>query len=84
MMILTSWLLQAGIIIGVIALFLITFILNKRTKTPKGVELPDKCQVCDSPSCVIKISEISKIKEELRQQLEKNCANEEENSNEKE
>ena len=82
-MILPSWLLQAGIIIGVIALFLLTFLLHKRTKTPKGVELPDKCQVCDSPSCMIKTSEISKIKTELKQQLEKNCSNEEENSNEK-
>lgn len=82
-MILTSWLLQAGIIFGVIALFLITFILNKRTKAPKGVELPDKCEVCQSPDCLVKLSDVDKIKSELKQQLEQDCSLEEDKNSEK-
>ncbi|HOR17598.1 MAG TPA: hypothetical protein PLH44_01255 [Bacilli bacterium] len=82
-MFITSWLLQAGIIFGAITLFLITFILNKRTKAPKGAEVPDKCRVCDSPNCLIKMSDIDKIKSELKQQLEHDCPIEEDKNNEK-
>ncbi|MDD2493278.1 MAG: hypothetical protein WC929_01590 [Bacilli bacterium] len=82
-MILTSWLLQAGIILGVIALFLITFILNRKTKAPKGVDLPDKCQVCQSDSCLIKMNDVNTIKAELKQQLEQECSKEEEKTDEK-
>ncbi|HKM30414.1 MAG TPA: hypothetical protein VJZ51_06640 [Bacilli bacterium] len=82
-MILTIWLLQAGIIVGVIALFLITFILNKRTKVPEGIDVPEKCQVCQSDTCLIKINDVNKIKATLKQQIEEDCLVEEEVNNEK-
>lgn len=49
------------IIIASIALFIITFILNKKTKAPSGVELPEKCSGCMNTSCKDKVEE--KIKE---------------------
>jgi hypothetical protein len=57
---------QFLIVAGVIILFLGSFILNKRTKAPKGVELPEKCHSCLSNTCIVKQSDIDKIKEELR------------------
>lgn len=71
-MILSNFWIQALIIIGVIILFLVSVVLNYNTKPPKGVDVPDKCQSCSSNSCMIKLSDAKKIKEELREYLD-NC-----------
>lgn len=60
------------LVIGSIVMFLGSFMLNKKTKLPKDVEAIDKCNTCFSESCVIKTSDIDKIKEELREQIN-NC-----------
>ena len=76
-MILTNILLQIGIVIGVIVLFLVTYILNKKTKVPKRIEIPDKCQSCASSTCMIKTTDIKQMKAEIKQQMEKDCENKE-------
>lgn len=74
MLILSTILVQGLIVVGVLLLFFITFSLNRKTKAPKGVEVPEKCQTCVSNSCIIKLSDIDKIKEEMRKEIE-NCEN---------
>ncbi|MDD3191687.1 MAG: hypothetical protein PHP41_02925 [Bacilli bacterium] len=64
-------LLQLLIIIGAVVLFLVSFILNKRTKAPKGVEVPEKCLSCISDTCIVKTSDLEKLKEELREEMNK-------------
>ena len=71
-MILSDFWVQALIVIGVIILFLVSTILNYHTKAPKGVDVPDKCQSCSSNTCMIKISDVKKMKEEMKEYL-KNC-----------
>lgn len=39
------------IIIGSIALFTVTFILNRKLKAPSGAELPKKCHSCTNTLC---------------------------------
>lgn len=67
---------QAGIIAGVIILFLVTLILNQRTKTPEGVKLPDKCQTCPSTSCVINIQKVDTMKKEVLESIRNECKEE--------
>jgi len=74
-MILSNVLLQAGIIIGVVVIFIVTFLLNKRVKPPKDMKLPDKCSFCVSASCVMKLADVEKTKAELKQYL-KSCEGE--------
>jgi hypothetical protein len=71
MIFLSSFLVQGLIIVGVLLLFLVTYTLNRKTKAPKGVEVPEKCQSCISNSCIIKQKDVELIKEELRQELDK-------------
>lgn len=80
-MFLSSIWIQITIIGGVIVLFLVTYVLNKRTKAPKGIDLPEKCQTCEIGSCMIKTSDISKKKEELKDYLEKECKTNDEKKN---
>lgn len=70
-MILSKVWIQALIIIGVIIIFLVSVILNHNTKAPKGVNIPDKCQSCTSNSCMIKLSDAKKMKEEMKEYLKK-------------
>ena len=74
MLILSSMYIQGLIVVGVILLFFITFSLNRKTKAPKGIEVPEKCQSCISNSCIIKMSDIETIKEDMRKEIE-NCDN---------
>lgn len=62
---------QVLIIVGAMVLFLGTFMLNRKTKVPKDVEPIDKCNTCFSDTCIVKISDVEKIKEELREQINK-------------
>ncbi|MDD4000783.1 MAG: hypothetical protein PHX62_07835 [Bacilli bacterium] len=71
-MILSTFLKQAIIVIAVIIIFFLSVILNRKTKAPKDVKLPEKCQFCPSNTCVIKLGEVEKKKEELKEYLE-NC-----------
>lgn len=71
MLFLSSYFVQGIIVVGVLLLFFLTFSLNQKTKAPKGVEIPDKCEACISNSCIIKIQDIETIKEEMRAEIEK-------------
>lgn len=68
-MILGNVLLKVGIIAGCVILFLVSFILNKRTKAPKIDEKIEKCRTCTNESCIIKLSEIEEIKAEYEKEL---------------
>jgi len=63
---------QAAIVFAVIVIFFLSLFLNSRTKAPKDVELPEKCKFCPSETCVIKIQDTEKKKEELKEYF-KNC-----------
>lgn len=63
---------QAAIIVAVVVIFFLSIFLNSKTKAPKDVELPEKCQFCPSETCIIKIGDVEKKKEELKSYL-KNC-----------
>jgi len=74
---------QILIIALLVVIFLVSCILNMKTKVPKGKdgeELNEKCQSCTSTSCMIKLVDADKLKEELKKELEKNC--EEDKNNE--
>lgn len=45
------------IIIGSIILFVVTFTLNRKTKVPEGIELPDKCSGCSNTLCKDKMEQ---------------------------
>ena len=51
--------------------------LNKKTKAPKGVDLADKCAASTSNTCMIKLRDVQKMKEELKEYLDK-CEDEDE------
>jgi hypothetical protein len=65
-MFLNQIILQATIIIGVFIVFVVTYLLNKKIKPPKNIVLPEKCSFCTLSSCIIKMSDVEKTKEELR------------------
>ncbi len=69
-MFLVSIYVRIFVIFIVIVVFLLSVILNQRTKVPKDIEMPEKCQFCPSKTCVIKISEVEKKQEELKAYLE--------------
>jgi hypothetical protein len=70
LIILNSVLIQAVIVVAVVLIFFLSVILNWKTKAPKGVELPEKCQFCPSQTCVIKITDVERKKEELKAYLD--------------
>ena len=45
------------IIIASVALFTVTFLLNRKLKAPEGAELPEKCHSCSNTLCKEKIEE---------------------------
>lgn len=69
-MFLTSQLLQWGIITGLIVFFILVTILNQKTKAPEGVDIPDECMGCSSSTCIIKTTDIEKIKSEMKEIIE--------------
>ena len=62
-------LIKIGIIAGCVILFLVTFVLNRRTKAPKIDEKIEKCRTCTNESCIIKLSDIEEIKAEYEKEL---------------
>ena len=68
-MFLAHVLVKIGIIAGCVILFLVTFVLNRRTKAPKIDEKIEKCRTCTNESCIIKLSEIEEIKAEYEKEL---------------
>ncbi|HHX79193.1 MAG TPA: hypothetical protein GX695_05530 [Acholeplasmataceae bacterium] len=69
-MFLASQLLQWGIITGLIVFFILVTILNQKTKAPEGVDIPDECMGCSSSTCIIKTTDIEKIKSEIKEIIE--------------
>jgi hypothetical protein len=67
----SNMILQGLIVVGSVLLFFIALSLNRNTKAPKGIEIPEKCQSCFSDTCVIKISDVDRIKEEMRAEIDK-------------
>lgn len=45
------------IVVGFIALYFVTYILNENTKAPEGVAKISKCSTCGSGSCSLKNKE---------------------------
>lgn len=56
------------IIIGSIALFTVTFILNKKIKAPDDTPLPDQCVNCNNSLCKSKVED--KITDALKNKNE--------------
>lgn len=81
-MILVHIMVKVGIVAGCVIIFLITFILNKRTKAPKVDEKIEKCRTCTNESCIIKMSELEEIKKEYELEFEKKSKNSKEENNE--
>jgi hypothetical protein len=61
--------LQYAIIIGVVVLFIGSYMLNNRVKVPEGTELPEGCSTCTQTSCVVKTSTAQEKKDELKRYL---------------
>ncbi len=69
-MILANIFIQIAIILGLVIVFILLFLLNKKIKAPADTE-NEKCQTCLSETCIIKTKDISKIKEEMKKEIEK-------------
>ena len=59
------------LIVGLVALFFITFVINRKTPVPKGCENikieEESCMACSNSSCEIKEKfEYEKLKEEFK------------------
>ncbi|MBQ9448675.1 MAG: hypothetical protein IJU60_02225 [Acholeplasmatales bacterium] len=59
------------LIVGLLALFFITFVINRKTPVPKGCENikieEESCMACSNSSCEIKEKfEYEKLKEEFK------------------
>ena len=74
----TNLIIQILIIAGLVILFLLVTILNMKIKAPKGKNLDEKCISCPSTTCMIKLSDVNKIKKEMKEEIMKNeCENKE-------
>lgn len=67
-------LLAIGVVALLIAVFFITYVLNKRTPLPKGCEdikiSDDNCLQCGNMDCHIKQGiDLKKIEEEIKEEL---------------
>ena len=62
-----------GVIVGLITLFFITYVMNKKTPVPKGCEQieisNENCSACNNTTCSIKEKiDFEKIQEELKEE----------------
>jgi len=64
-MFLASIVIQGLIIVGLVILFLLVTILNRKTKTPDNVELPEQCRTCASSTCMISLKKVEEMKKEI-------------------
>lgn len=71
-MFLASQIAQWAIIFSLIIFFVLVTLLNKNTKAPEGVDIPEECLGCSSTTCIIKTSDIDKIKEDMKILIEEN------------
>lgn len=76
-MFLAKVLVQGLIIFGVVVFFIISVVLNKKTKAPEGVEIPEQCQSCTSSTCMISLNKVEEMKKEVLEQLKSECLEEE-------
>lgn len=72
-MFLASIVIQGLIIIGLVILFLLVTILNRKTKTPDNVELPEQCRTCASSTCMISLKKVEEMKKEILEQIRQEC-----------
>lgn len=79
-MFLNNFLIQVSIIVGIIALFLLSYYFNRKVKPPKGTKLPDKCHTCPTDSCIIKMTyeEDKELKDDIKEFIDK-CEKEQQN-----
>ena len=75
-MILVSLLIQILIIAGLVILFLLVTILNHHTKAPKGIKIDEKCASCTSTTCMIKLNDVEKMKNEIQENIKEEINNE--------
>ncbi len=48
------------LVVGMILLYVGTYVLNKNVAVPEGIEPVDKCSTCGSGSCSIRLEETFK------------------------
>ncbi|HOA64124.1 MAG: hypothetical protein GX203_01405 [Acholeplasmataceae bacterium] len=72
-MFLASIVIQGLIIVGLVILFLLVTILNRKTKTPDNVELPEQCRTCASSTCMISLKKVEEMKKEILEQIRQEC-----------
>lgn len=72
-MFLASIVIQGLIIVGLVILFLLVTILNRKTKTPDNVELPEQCRTCASSTCMISLKKVEEMKKEILEQICQEC-----------
>jgi len=72
-MFLASIVIQGLIIVGLVILFLLVTILNRKTKTPDNVELPEQCRTCASSTCMISLKKVEEMKKEILEQIRHEC-----------
>ena len=49
-----GFLVISGLLIFIIGLYILTYLMNKNTPVPEGIEPADKCGTCNAPSCSIR------------------------------
>ena len=72
-MFLASIVIQGLIIVGLVILFLLVTILNRKTKTPDNVELPEQCRTCASSTCMISLKKVEEMKKKSLNKFVKNA-----------
>lgn len=72
-MFLASIVIQGLIIVGLVILFLLVTILNRKTKTLDNVELPEQCRTCASSTCMISLKKVEEMKKEILEQIRQEC-----------
>lgn len=72
-MFLASIVIQGLIIVGLVILFLLVTILNRKTKTSDNVELPEQCRTCASSTCMISLKKVEEMKKEILEQIRQEC-----------
>jgi flagellar basal body-associated protein FliL len=83
------WILAVGILLLLLAIFVITFVLYKKTPVPKGCEEFEKpseakCHGCNQTECHFNLyynDPIEKAKEELQQEEKEQLQNDQKGEN---
>lgn len=49
-----GFLVISGLLIFIIGMYILTYLMNKNTPVPEGIEPADKCSTCHAPSCSVR------------------------------